>query len=93
MIPIVDSHRALDDCKILAKLIALVPDLETQLLKAARKKVLVKSLEEKPGVLSRQNGFRWNSIIPLAWAKYMPEEDICLLPFKTIKISSQEIQN
>jgi DNA polymerase-3 subunit epsilon len=87
-IPIVDSHRALDDCKILAKLLALVPDLAIQLSKAARPKVLVKSLEEKPGTLSRQYGFRWNSIIPLAWAKYMAEEDIVLLPFKAIKIVS-----
>lgn len=87
-IPIVDSHRALDDCKILAKLLALVPDLAIQLSRASRPKVLVKSLEEKPGTLSRKYGFRWNSIIPLAWAKYMPEEDIELLPFKTIKIDS-----
>jgi DNA polymerase-3 subunit epsilon len=86
-IPIVESHRALDDCKILAKLLALVPDLETQLAKAARPKVLVKSLEERPGTLSRKHGFRWNTIIPLAWAKYMPEEDIELLPFKAIKVN------
>jgi DNA polymerase-3 subunit epsilon len=86
-IPIVESHRALDDCKILAKLLALVPDLETQLAKAARPKVLVKSLEERPGTLSRKYGFRWNTIIPLAWAKYMPEEDIEFLPFKAIQIS------
>jgi hypothetical protein len=57
-----------------------------QLEKAARPKVLVKSLEEKPGTLSRKYGFRWNSIIPLSWAKYMPEEDIYLLPFKAVKI-------
>ncbi len=86
-IPIVDSHRALDDCKLLAKLLALVPDLTMQLSNASRQKVLVKSLEEKPGILSRQYGFRWNLIIPSAWAKYMPEEDIKLLPFKAIKIS------
>jgi hypothetical protein len=84
-IPIIESHRALDDCKILAKLLALVPDIESQLAKAARPKVLVKSLEERPGALSRKYGFRWNTIIPLAWAKYMPEEDIELLPFKAIK--------
>lgn len=89
-IPIIDSHRALNDCQILAKLLGLVPDLEMQLLRASRPKVLVRSLEEKPGTLSKKNGFRWNSIIPLAWAKYMPEEDISLLPFKAIKISETE---
>lgn len=85
-IPIVNAHRALNDCQILANLLALVPDLEVQLSKAARPKVLVKSLEPKPGTLSRKHGFRWNSIIPLAWAKYMPEEDINSLPFKAVKI-------
>lgn len=85
-IPIVDSHRALDDCKVLTKLLSLVPDLEAQLSKANRPKVLVRSLEERPGTLSRQHGFRWNSVIPSAWSKYMPEEDIELLPFKAIKI-------
>lgn len=87
-IPIVDSHRALDDCKVLAKLLSLAPGLEVQLSKAARPKVLVKSLEDRPGTLSRQHGFQWNSTIPLAWSKYMPEEDILLLPFKAIKITS-----
>jgi DNA polymerase III subunit epsilon len=85
-IPIIDSHRALEDCQVLAKLLSLVTDLEIQLAKAARPKVLVKSLEEKPGMLSRQYGFRWNLIIPFAWAKYMPEEDIESLPFKAMKI-------
>jgi DNA polymerase-3 subunit epsilon len=85
-IPIISSHRALSDCKTLVNLLALVPDLKMQLEKAARPKVLVKSLEEKPGTLSRKYGFRWNSIIPLSWAKYMPEEDIYLLPFKAVKI-------
>lgn len=88
-IPIVDSHRALDDCKVLAKLLSLVTDLEMQLSKANRPKVLVRSLEERPGTLSKKYGFRWNSTIPLAWSKYMPEEDIELLPFKAIEISSQ----
>ncbi|WP_204104075.1 MULTISPECIES: 3'-5' exonuclease [Spirulina sp. CCY15215] len=87
-IPILNAHRALSDCQVLANLLTLVPDLEVQLSKAARPKVLVKSLEEKPGRLSKKHGFRWNSIIPLAWAKYMPEEDIPLLPFKAIKVYS-----
>ncbi|MBP0021887.1 MAG: 3'-5' exonuclease [Cyanobacteria bacterium SBLK] len=87
-IPIVDAHRALNDCQVLVNLLALIPDLEIQLSKAARPKVLVKSLEEKPGTLSKKHGFRWNSIIPFAWAKYMPEEDISLLPFKAIRVRS-----
>ena len=85
-IPLVNFHRALHDCQVLANLLALVPDLKMQLSKAAQPKVLVKSLENKPGRLSKQHGFRWNSIIPLAWAKYMAEEDIKRLPFKAVKV-------
>ena len=87
-LPIISFHRALSDCQTLVNLLALVPDLKIQLAKASRPKVLVKSLEQKPGTLSRKHGFRWNSIIPLSWAKYMPEEDISLLPFKVVKIHS-----
>lgn len=92
-IPIVGSHRALNDCDTLVKLLALVPDLEEQLKKASRPKVLVKSLEEKPGSLSKKKGFIWHSIIPFTWAKYMPEEDISLLPFKAIKVPSSEARS
>jgi DNA polymerase-3 subunit epsilon len=85
-IPIVDIHRALDDCKILIKLLSVVPNLEHELIRASRPKILVKSLEQSPGKLSKKNGFRWNSIIQNAWAKYMPEEDIKTLPFPVEKI-------
>lgn len=86
-IPIVDAHRALDDCRTLAKLLSQVQNLPEELHRAARPKVLVKSLEEKPGTLSKANGFRWNSIIPYAWAKFMPEEDVKNLPFNATKVS------
>ena len=86
-IPIVDAHRALDDCRTLTKLLSLVPNLEEELKRASRPKVLVKSLEEKPGALSKMYGFKWNSIIPYSWAKYMPEEDIESLPFSAVKVS------
>lgn len=92
-IPILGSHRALNDCDVLVKLLALVPNLDKQLEKACRPKVLVKSLEEKPGSLSKKKGFIWHSIIPFAWAKYMPEEDVSLLPFKAVKVSFSEARS
>jgi DNA polymerase-3 subunit epsilon len=85
-IPIVDSHRALEDCKTLSKLLSLVPNLEEELKRASRPKVLVRSLEERPGTLSKKHGFKWNSIIQNSWAKYMPEEDIKTLPFTARKV-------
>jgi hypothetical protein len=89
-IPIVDAHRALDDCRTLTRLLSLVPNLEEELKRASRPKVLVKSLEGKPGTLSKMHGFKWNSIIPYSWAKYIPEEDIESLPFRVIKVSLEE---
>ncbi|WP_099241131.1 3'-5' exonuclease [Synechococcus sp. BDU 130192] len=92
-IPIVDAHRALDDCKTLTKLLSLVPNLEEELKRASRPKVLVKSLEEKPGTLSKMHGFKWHSIIPYSWAKYMPKEDISSLPFSAVQVSLEESIN
>ncbi len=89
-IPIVDAHRALDDCRTLVKLLSLVPNLEEELKRASRPKVLVKSLEDKPGTLSKIHGFKWHSIIPYSWAKYMPEQDIADLPFNAVKVSLEE---
>lgn len=89
-IPIVDSHRALDDCRTLTKLLSLVPNLEEEFKRASQPKVLVKSLEEKPGTLSKMHGFKWHSIIPYSWAKYMPEQDIATLPFSAVKVSLEE---
>lgn len=92
-IPVVDTHRALDDCRTLIKLLSLVPNLKEELERASRPKVLVKSLEDKPGTLSKIHGFKWHSIIPSAWAKYMPEQDILSLPFSAVKVSLEEIPN
>lgn len=81
-IPVVNAHRALDDCRILAELLSKVPDLEYQLERAARPKVLVKALvsfEDKG--LAKAAGFHWDSVVPRAWAKRMPREDAEALPF------------
>ncbi|TEX50622.1 MAG: hypothetical protein B7C55_09830 [Actinomycetales bacterium mxb001] len=85
-IPIIDCHRALDDCRTIAKLLSTIPDLDSEIIKAARPKFLYRSLEEKPGTLSKQAGFKWHSLIPQAWAKKMPAEDAANLPFKTVLI-------
>jgi len=92
-IPIVDAHRALDDCRTLTKLLLLVPNLEEELKRVSQPKVLVKSLEEKPGTLSKMHGFKWNSIIPYSWAKYMLEQDIETLQFSAVKVSLEESIN
>lgn len=81
-IPVVNAHRALDDCRLVADLLGKVPDLEAQLALAARPKATVKALvsfEQKE--LAKAAGFVWDAIVPRSWAKRMPAEDAQTLPF------------
>ena len=81
-VPIVNAHRALDDCRILCELLGKVPDLDAQLARAARPKATVIALvsyDERH--LAKDAGFVWDAIVPRAWAKRMPLEDAEALPF------------
>lgn len=78
------EHRALDDCRLVADLLGKVPDLEYQLARAARPKVLVKAVAPfSENDMVKAAGFKWNrpDLIPRAWAKRMPREDAEALPF------------
>ena len=81
-IPVVNAHRALDDCRILADLLGKVPDLEYQLARAARPKATVIALVSYDDRhLAKDAGFVWDSLVSKAWAKRMPIEDTESLPF------------
>jgi DNA polymerase-3 subunit epsilon len=83
-VPVVNAHRALDDCRILAELLSKVLDLDYQLERAARPKVLVKAVAPfSENDMVKAAGFKWNrpDLIPRAWAKRMPREDAEALPF------------
>jgi DNA polymerase-3 subunit epsilon len=83
-IPVVNAHRALDDCRLVADLLGKVPDLDYQLERAARPKVLVKAVAPfSENDMVKAAGFKWNrpDLIPRAWAKRMPREDAEALPF------------
>jgi DNA polymerase III subunit epsilon len=81
-VPIINAHRALDDCRILAELLGKVPDLEAQLARAARPKVTVIALVSYDNRhLAKDAGFVWDSLVSKAWAKRMPLEDAEALPF------------
>lgn len=89
-IPVVSAHRALDDCRLLAELLGKVPNLEAELARAARPKVLVRALVpyEDRG-RAKDAGFIWDKLVPRAWAKRMPWEDAKLLPFEVIEVAAQ----
>jgi DNA polymerase-3 subunit epsilon len=81
-VPVVNAHRALDDCRILADLLGKVPDLDEQLARAARSKATVKALVSyNQRDLAKAAGFIWDAIVARAWAKRMSLEDAEALPF------------
>jgi len=83
-IPVVSAHRALDDCRLLAALLGMVPDLEGELARASRPKVLVKALVGySDRALASAAGFYWDKpdLVPKAWAKRMSLKDAEGLPF------------
>lgn len=82
-IGVVSAHRALDDCLMLCRLMGCVEDLETQVERAARPRVLVKAcIRFEENDLARDAGFRFNQLVPKAWARKMPLEDAEELPFR-----------
>lgn len=81
-VPIVNAHRALDDCRILAEVLGKVSDLEAQLERAARPKATVIAMVGyNDRHLAKDAGFVWDSLVSKAWAKRMPLEDAEALPF------------
>jgi DNA polymerase-3 subunit epsilon len=71
----------------LAELLGKVPDLEAELARAARPKVLVKALVGYGDrQMAKDHGFHWNNPVPNAWAKRMPLEDAEELPFEVVEI-------
>lgn len=84
---VLDAHRALPDCQLLARLLERVAELghDVGLLldRAMRPKVKIVSLapfEQKDVV--KQHGFRWSPEERLWW-RMMPPEDVAALPFRT----------
>lgn len=84
---VLDAHRALPDCQLLARLLERVAELghDVGLLleRAMRPKVKIVSLapfEQKEIV--KQAGFRW-SPGERSWWRMMPVEDVAALPFRT----------
>lgn len=89
-IPVVSAHRALDDCRLLAELLGKVPDLEAELARAARPKVLVRALVGYEGKdAAKAAGFYWDREVPRAWAKRMPWEDAEELQFEVMEVVAE----
>jgi DNA polymerase-3 subunit epsilon len=84
---VLDNHRALPDCLLLARLLErcgeLGADVEQLVRRAMRPKVKVVALvsfEEKEA--AKAAGFRWDPHPVKAWWRMMAPEDVAALPFR-----------
>ncbi len=95
------THRALSDCILIARLFDKMGDaLPAMFEKAMRPKGLFCAIDEhgrKFWNLSEQEqsaikqlridaGFRWNRLVPKAWSRRMAIEDVATLPFECERI-------
>jgi DNA polymerase-3 subunit epsilon len=85
---VLDAHRALSDCLLLARLLERVAELGHDvgqlLARAMRPKVKVIAevpFEQKDE--AKAAGFRWEPYPVKKWWRMMPAEDIAALPFPT----------
>lgn len=101
-VPVVSAHRALTDCRLLAAIFTRVAeqghDLQALFAVASRPKATFvavddgqffrkqKDEQERIKKARKEHGFRWDSIVPRAWARRMPAEDTEGLPFEVKRI-------
>lgn len=84
---VLDAHRALPDCQLLARLFERVAEMGcdvTELVRRAlRPKAKVISLAPfAKKDLVKQHGFRWDPVAKVWW-RNMAREDVAALPFST----------
>lgn len=80
-IPVVDAHRALNDCRILMALLKLVPDLADQLADTVGAKVYqaITTFDQKD--LCKAAGFNWDAYGKV-WKRRMSPSKVKDLPFQ-----------
>lgn len=83
-VPVVDVHRALDDCRLLASIFSRVEDLQGLFTDALLPRGwYVSHVPIAQNHLVKTAGFRWNEPIPKHWAKRLTPEEAAALPFPT----------
>jgi DNA polymerase-3 subunit epsilon len=85
---IVQAHRALADCMLLARLFERVAELDVDLpqffARGLRPKTLVVADVSKANrQLAKDAHFVWDRLVPMHWARRMAYEDTAALPFHT----------
>jgi DNA polymerase III epsilon subunit-like protein len=97
-VPVVSAHRALTDCRLIASIFTrcheLGHDLRELFKIAQRPKSLFVAVDngnffrlpesERSAMIAARKaaGFKWDRLVPKAWARRMPVEDATVLPFE-----------
>lgn len=87
------AHRADADVDILARLLIRVAemgaDVPAMLARAMRPKALFRALVPfERNNEAKAAGFRWDVLVPRAWARRMPVEDTAALSFKVAEVAA-----
>ncbi len=85
-VPVWKPHRALYDCKLIADIFDSynANELASMIDIALEPKSLYISLEQKPGSLSKEEGFKWNDDVKGRWSKYLRTSEVGSLPFDVV---------
>lgn len=87
-IPVIDPHRALDDCRLIASLFDKQEDLQGMFDYALLpKEVYVSSLPFDKNDINKANGFIWDRLVPRCWARKMTADEASALNFRVSKVT------
>ncbi len=102
-VPVISAHRALTDCRLISSIFSrcaeLGHDLQELFAIAQRPKVLVAAVDNgnfyrlpeatRSEMIAQRKaaGFKWDRLVPRAWARRMPIEDTEKLPFEVFEVS------
>jgi len=85
-VPVVEAHRALDDCRLIAAIFDKQDDLQAVFNYALTpKEIYVSHLPIEKNDINKANGFIWDRIIPRHWARKMTSEEAAALDFPVSK--------
>jgi len=81
------AHRALTDCQLIASLFDRMEDLPGMIAQALNPRAVYKALVSYGDrQLAKDAGFKWNQLVPNAWARKMTEDELVGLPFQVQKV-------
>jgi DNA polymerase-3 subunit epsilon len=84
------AHRALTDCRLIARLFDRMSDLPAMFQIAMRPKALYVGLQPfEDNHLAKDAGFKWDRLVPRKWSRIMAIEDAQSLPFP-VRMVTQE---